>query len=112
MDHVWILFERTVADLVRRGQTRREAERDAVALVAADLRNEPRLTDEYVSGGCAVCQQQARAGDPLLPVLSQHCGRFTWLDGETCWWDYRRRQEARVVRVLAGAFLAGTPPSQ
>jgi predicted dehydrogenase len=81
-----------------------EAEWDAVALVAAELRNDPRLTDEHVGGECAVCQQPARPGDPLLPVLSPRRGRFTWLQGEDCWAEYQRRQVARVAAVMANAF--------
>ncbi len=84
-----------------RGLAEIEARRKARAIVAAALRNDPRLTpDQPNQHRCLVCNERDGPSRPLVPVLTPKPDFHVWLHAGSCHAEYRQRQSAKVAALL------------
>ncbi|WP_149576384.1 hypothetical protein [Xanthobacter oligotrophicus] len=108
LDEVAALHARTVARLMNAaGLAHAEAERRAVAMVAAALRNDPRLVPHQNDPlKCFVCGGPGREGSPLLPILTPKQWVNLWLCRSACHATFRQQQAARVAELMRSALPA------
>ncbi len=74
----------------------------ARAMVAATLRNDPRLTpDQPNPRRCLVCNGRDGPSRPLVPILTPKPDFYLWLHAGDCHAAHRKSQSAKVAALLA-----------
>ena len=88
------------------GRSPSDAERDAVPILRAELRNDPRLTPEQADPyRCLICGQGEAPGRVLVPVLTPVPDRHLWLHLNSCHAEHMRRQAEKAEACLRTAGL-------
>lgn len=97
------MFENEVTALLRLGLLRSDAERRAMSVVIALLRNDRRLaTVQADTSRCRVCNGASAPGHPLIPALNPHPGHHDWIHLR-CHEEHIRTVEARVRLLIRNA---------
>lgn len=85
-----------------RGFAEIDARREGRVIVAAALRNDPRLTpDQPNPRRCLVCNGRDGPSPPLVPILTPKPDFYLWLHAGDCHAAHRKSQTAKVAALLA-----------
>ncbi len=96
-------IERQTVRLIGLGRTRADAGRDAVAIVRAELRNDPRLYQpQGMPSLCHVCGGPESSACVLVPVLTALPGERHWLH-RACHDEHVARMAAKADALIEAA---------
>ena len=104
-DDVLAMFEGASSRLMAGGRSRAEAAPEALSIVRAKLRDDPRLADIQVSLQCFICGDGDRENDCLVPFLSARPDRYYWMHAADCHAEHCRRQAQKTRACLRAAGL-------
>ena len=103
--------ERELRALAVLGRTGAAAQRDAIEITRAKVRNAPVLAERQLDGGrCHVCEEVLDDALPVIAILTGKSGAHLFVHSK-CHDEHRRRVSALVERVMAGAGYGADEPT-
>ncbi len=87
-----------------RGLPGDEAAERARRVIAAELRNDPRLTPHQENArACLVCGEPGEVRRPLVAILTPMRGEFLWMHPGLCHSAFVQKQQKRVEELMRAA---------